>query len=69
MVWAPHTKCDTEKLEAVQRRAERFVMSDFNRTSSVTEILHNLNWNILSRVEDSLDRHLDYAYYTRSCTT
>ena len=47
-VWAPHTKCDTEKLEAVQRRAARFVMSDFNRTSSVTEMLHNLNWNTLS---------------------
>ena len=48
VAWATHTKCDTEKLEAVQRRAARFVMSDFNRTSSVTEMLHNINWNTLS---------------------
>ena len=47
VVWAPHTRCDIDKLETVQRRAARFVMSDYNRTSSVTAMLHNLNWNTL----------------------
>ena len=35
-------KCDIERLEAVQRRAARFVMFDYNRTSSVTVMLQNL---------------------------
>ena len=48
VVWAPHTGCDIERLEAVQRRAARFVMSDYNRTSSVTVMLQDLNWDTLS---------------------
>ena len=36
VVWAPHTRCDIERLEAVQRQAAIFVMSDYNCTSSVT---------------------------------
>ena len=47
VVWAPHTKCDIDRLEAVQRRAARFVTSDYNRTSSVTVMLDNLNWSAL----------------------
>ena len=47
-VWTPHTKCDIDRLEAVQRRAARFVTSDYNRTSSsVTVMLDNLNWSTL----------------------
>ena len=34
--WAPHHKSDMDKLEAVQRRAARFVMRDYHRTTSVT---------------------------------
>ena len=44
VVWASHTGCDIERLEAVQR----FVMSDYNRTSSVTIMLQDLNWDTLS---------------------
>ena len=47
VVWASHTRCNIDKLEIVQRRAARFVMSDYNRTSSVTAMLHDLNWNTL----------------------
>ena len=47
VVWVPHTKCDINRLEAVQRRAARFVTSDYNRTSSVTVMLDNLNWSTL----------------------
>ena len=36
VVWAPHTKCD---IEAVQQRATRFVMSDYNHISSATVML------------------------------
>ena len=48
VVWASHTRCDIERLEAVQRQAARFVMSDYNRTSSVTVMLQDLNWDTLS---------------------
>ena len=36
VVWAPHTRCDIERLEVVLRWAARFVMSDYYHTSSVT---------------------------------
>ena len=47
VVWAPHTRCDIDRLGAVQRRAARFVTSDYNRTSSVNVTLDNLNWSTL----------------------
>ena len=39
-VWSPHTRCLINKLESVQRRAARFVMSDYYLTSSVSAMLH-----------------------------
>ena len=44
-VWDPHSKCNIDKLEMVQRRAARFVKGDYSRTSSVTAILAGLEWN------------------------
>jgi len=35
------------KLESVQRRAARYVMSDFDRYSSVSEMLSTLRWDSL----------------------
>ena len=43
-----YTRYDIEKLDAVQRRAARFVMSDYNHTSSVAVMLQDLNWDTLS---------------------
>ena len=43
-VWAPYTKSSIGKLEAIQRRAARFIVSDYNYSSSVTSILNQLNW-------------------------
>ena len=43
-VWTPHAKSHMAKLEAVQRRAARFVFSDYRNTSSVSGMLANLNW-------------------------
>ena len=48
VIWAPHTGCDIERLEAVRGRVARFVMSDYNLTSSVTVMLQDLNWDTLS---------------------
>ena len=38
-VWSPHTAANINKLEAVQRRAVRFVMSNYDRHSSVTNMI------------------------------
>ena len=45
----PHQKFNQEKLEMVQRRAARFVKSRYKRTDSVTAMLDELGWPILSK--------------------
>ena len=47
-LYGRHLKEVTERLEAVQRQAARFVMSDYNCTSSVTVMLQDLNWEALN---------------------
>ena len=44
-VWSPHTNTNIYKLESVQRSAARYVMSDFDRYSSVSEMLSTLQWD------------------------
>ena len=48
-VWSPHTDQDIKKLEDVQRRAARWVMRDYQQTSSVTAMLQDLNWRTLDQ--------------------
>ena len=47
-VWAPHTKRSIDKLEAVQKRAARYVMNDYSYNSSVSSMIRSLKWNSLS---------------------
>jgi len=54
VVWAPHTQKDISNVESVQRRAARFVFNDYSYHSSVTEMLHRLNWPSLSSCRDQL---------------
>ena len=46
-VWDPYTDVLIQKLEAVQRRAARFVCRDYSPYSSVTTMLKNLEWDTL----------------------
>ena len=46
-VWDPHDRQDINSIERVQRRAARFVKSDYGRTSSVTEMMKDLKWRSL----------------------
>ena len=48
-VWDPHTITTIKKIEMVQRRAARFVCSNFNRRCSVTAMLQSLGWATLER--------------------
>jgi len=43
-VWTPHADYYINKLEAIQKRAARFIMSDYRRSSSVTAMLNQLKW-------------------------
>ena len=47
-VWDPHTLSDTRKIGRIQRQAARYVTGDYRRSSSVSEMLHNLKWTNLS---------------------
>jgi hypothetical protein len=42
--WDPHTQRNIRKVEQVQRGSARFVTSTFDRHSSVTSLLRDLNW-------------------------
>ena len=46
-VWDPHTTDNIKKVEAVQRRAARFVTGDYRYTSSVTGMIESLSWETL----------------------
>ena len=53
--WAPHTQRNINNLEGIQRRAARFVMSDFSTYSSVSTMLSNLKWETLHHRRKSLN--------------
>ena len=46
-VWDPHQANHIEKIEAIQSRAARFVRRDYDRHSSVSGMLKELNWPTL----------------------
>ena len=47
-IWDPHLAKDIQALERIQRRAARFVKSDYAHTSSVTSMLEELGWKNLA---------------------
>ena len=46
-VWSPYTDAGILKIEMVQRRAARYATSRYHNTSSVTDMLQNLDWETL----------------------
>jgi len=46
--WDPYKIGQVEKLERIQRRAARFVTSNYNRNDSVTDMLASLKWPSLA---------------------
>ena len=48
-VWSPHTDTDIQKVEAVQRRAARWVYRNYSYTSSVIAMMKDLNWRPLGQ--------------------
>jgi len=46
-VWDPYRQEQIDSIEAVQRRAARFIKRDYKRTSSITEMLQSLDLELL----------------------
>ena len=59
-VWCPFTDLNISKLEAVQRRAARWVKHDYGQTSSVTEMMQSLHWRRLD--QRRIDNKLSLMY-------
>ena len=47
--WDPYTQTEISQLEAVQRRAARFVKGDYRQTSSTSQMLKDLGWPTLQQ--------------------
>ena len=47
--WDPHTTSCIQQLEAVQRRAARFVTGDYRTTSSTSQMIQDLGWPSLQQ--------------------
>ena len=59
-VWSPHTATDITKLEAVQRRSARWATRDYQRNSSVTQMIKDINWRTLE--QRRIDSQLTLMY-------
>ena len=46
--WDPHTQKNVNKIEMVQRRSARYVLGDYQQTSSVAAMLTQLQWPSLA---------------------
>ena len=53
-IWSPYTMSNINKIEAIQRRAARFVFKDFAYFSSATSMLCSLSWPTLREHRCSL---------------
>ena len=63
-VWDPYQKCNSDKIERVQRQAARFVKSRYSRYSSVSDMLDELGWTLFLKG----DRRLDLSCFTKLLT-
>ena len=48
-VWDPYQKYLTDNIEKIQRQAARWVLSNYCQQSSVTDMLHQLQWPSLQQ--------------------
>ena len=48
-VWDPHTQSAIQKIEMVQRRAARYVLRRYHNTSSVSDMLEQVQWPTLAQ--------------------
>ena len=61
--WDPHHHKDKAVLESIQRKAARFVAGNYDRTTSVTEMLQDLQWDTL----ETMSRHARLSTIYKMC--
>ena len=61
--WDPHHQKDKAALERIQRKAARFVTGNYDRTTSVTEMLQDLQWDTL----ETMRRHARLSTVYKMC--
>ena len=59
-VWSPHHNTQIQQIEAVQRRAARWVKHNYKPTASVSNMLHELGWRTL--IQRRIDNRLSLCY-------
>ena len=62
-VWSPHTKKGIAAVESVQRRAARFVFNDYQRSTSMSSLIDELNWLLLQERRTLIDLTLFYKIH------
>ena len=65
-VWDPFTEENIRKLEAVQRRAARFVCNSYRQSASVSSMLNELSWPLLEQRHAKARRELFYCIVHKS---
>ena len=63
-VWNPHTQCNIDKIEMVQRRAARFAHNDYSRFSHVSPLIKALGWDSLECRRLTSQVFMFYRIYT-----
>jgi len=63
-VWDPYTVGSIKKIESVQRRAARFTLWRYRRTSSVNAMLTRLSWESLASIGGMLQGSLCFTRFT-----
>ena len=59
-VWSPYQQTLTHQIEAVQRRAARWVKRNYQQTASVSDMLQQLGWRTLE--QRRIDSRLSLCY-------
>ncbi|RUS78658.1 hypothetical protein EGW08_013585 [Elysia chlorotica] len=62
-VWDPHTDDNIQTLEKTQRRAARWVVNRYRQTSSVGDMLNQLNWPSLEQRRKNTRLSTLYKYH------
>ena len=60
IVWSPWQNYLTDAIEKVQRQAARYVYNDYQLDSSVTSMIHNLNWEPLEMRQTKASLYMFY---------
>jgi len=53
-VWTPHSRCHLNRLEAIQNRAARFIVSNYSREGSITDIKSSLSMRSIETQNEHL---------------